>query len=108
MKILCVCSAGNCRSTSLAWILREDFGLNDVLVAGVDRTSPETFAMMANWADRIYAVADKIVRNHVPKKFDLKIVWWDIGLDRWFNPRHPELVRILSEKAQEERNQKRI
>lgn len=109
MKVLTVCSAGNCRSAALATILRHDFHLRDVIAVGVDYVSKDTFEMLAKWADRIYVVTDKAVRSHVPKKFNKKIVWWDIGEDRWWpNPRHPELIQILSEKAQEERNKKLI
>lgn len=96
MKILTVCQRGNCRSVSLGYYLKDWKGYNDVVACGIQTTSPETFAMLAEWADKILVPAERSVWEMIPEKFRKKGVHIDIGADRWGNPMHPELLQLMA------------
>ena len=100
MKVLCICSAGNCRSVTTAGILK---GRGyDALAAGVDANTPETINQLCDWADiillatevMIYQLPDKTeVHNKVKKEFI-------IGPDLWGVPFNPELTEIVKKELE--------
>ena len=94
MRILTVCQRGNSRSVALAYILKDGMGYDDVLACGITTTHPDTFQMLGNWADKIFVPAEKGIYDMIPFEFRGKTVNIDIGLDRWGNPMHPELLAI--------------
>jgi len=69
--------------------------MSDVIAMGTDTTTKRAWNMMGNWADKIHVVAEEKIKNRVPKKFKDKIIWLDIGRDRWSNMRDRELLSIL-------------
>ena len=95
MKILCVCQRGNVRSVAMAFLLKDIMGYNDTLSCGIETASPETFAMLANWADKIFVVAHQEVIRKVPKKWRKKTVAIDIGEDQWGSSMHTGLLKLL-------------
>lgn len=97
IRILTVCQRGNTRSASLAYLLKDELGYDDVIACGIQTTKFDTFEMLANWAEKIFVVAGKDIWDQVPKQFKKKAVNIDIGGDRWGNPRHPELLALLQE-----------
>ena len=98
MKILCVCSEGNVRSATLARLLKHKG--HETLAAGVKRHSPETLKMLIDWADKVYAVDNDILRE-MPldtEKDISKTQVFDIGPDIWGEAMHPDLVKKIEEK----------
>lgn len=96
MKILTVCQRGNCRSVSLGYYLKDWKGYDDVIACGIQTTKPETFAMLANWADKILVPTERAVWEMIPEEFRKKGVHIDIGNDRWGNPMNPELLQLMA------------
>lgn len=95
-KILTVCQRGNSRSVATAYILKDERQYSDVLACGIETVSPNTFTMLADWADKIIVVGEKYVWDKVPKNehTDNKVTWVDVGPDQWGNPFHPELQAL--------------
>jgi hypothetical protein len=113
MKVLCVCTSGNVRSVTLARLLRKRGA--EALCCGVDKgfQSP-TIQMLASWADVIYAQADSVngLRLHFyntytdgidSRKLEDKIsTVFDVGLDDWKIPDHPDLLRRMRDMVMED------
>jgi len=86
----------------MAYILKDKLKLNDVIAIGTDTTTKETWDIMGNWADKIYFVAEERIKKRIPKKFNNKVVHFDIGKDIWCNPNNKELRNILMDRLKEE------
>lgn len=95
MKILTVCQRGNCRSVATAYILKDRMGVFDAIAMGVETASPETQKMLLEWADKIIVVGQKYIYDKVPKGFEDKMHWLDIGPDVWRNPTDENLLGLL-------------
>lgn len=95
MKILCCCYGGNSRSVSLAMLLKLNHGQRDVLALGLGHTSEPTKKMLLDWAEVVVLVGEKSLFDLVPEEYRGKIVWVNIGPDRWYNPMHPDLTTRL-------------
>lgn len=95
MKILTVCNGGNCRSVTLASMLKQDDKSVECLSIGVRTSSKATFRLLANWADKIVIVADGAVRKKFPEEFIDKLIWLDIGKDKWEQAMNPNLVKLI-------------
>lgn len=93
MKILTVCNGGNCRSVTLASMIKQQ-GVEAIPV-GVRTSSKDTINHMAEWADKIVVVADDHVMEKFPNGFRRKIIYMDIGKDKWEQAMHPELVKRI-------------
>ena len=89
MKILTICSAGTVRSVAMAHVLKYDYE-HDAVAAGYDTNSPETFKMLADWADLILPMTPGHAKA-LPKGVEHKTHVLDIGPDIWSNPLHPSL-----------------
>lgn len=95
VKILTVCSWGCVRSVGLSILLKEKYGRKDVIAAGIDNTTPETFAMLAAWADKVIVVGEQGLLEKV-KPYCPDAILFDIGVDVYNgNARHPDLVSNL-------------
>ena len=93
MKILCVCQRGNVRASGLAYILKDRDG-HDALACGWETNFGETLEMLCEWADKII-VLESYFKNKIPIKNQGKVEIFDVGIDRWGTPTHPELLQIL-------------
>lgn len=91
MKILCVCDYGVNRSVHIAHVLKFR-GNHDTLAVGINTSSPETIAMLADWADLVI-LTDDVQRVYLP--VDTTNVWvWSLldGAKRPFNAHQHKLV----------------
>ena len=105
MKILCLCDGGNVRSVTLTRLLRKR-GF-ETLPCGVDSDfSDDTIVMMINWSEKIYVLGDdvlaklhkrNILTNESSGKIDHKT--FNVGLDDWKKPQHPNLLKLLRKKC---------
>lgn len=89
-NIVTVCSAGLCRSVSLADVLKLHFEPCDVVPVGVDRNFG-VLPVLFNWADHIVVMYNKYV-SRIPEEFQHKVVLCDVGPDTYGTPRNPELI----------------
>ena len=99
MKILTVCNGGNCRSVTLASMIKQDDV--EAIPIGVRTSSKETFKYMTKWADYVVVVADIDVRNKLPKGSEHKLIYMDIGKDKWEQAMHPQLVSKIRKALQQ-------
>jgi predicted protein tyrosine phosphatase len=88
-KVLCVCSAGLVRSTTMAWYLKVNKRY-DAIPVGVHKNAPETLDLLGEWAD-IILVAESSMKLHFPNYQD-KIRDLAIGEDIWGVPFQAELM----------------
>lgn len=95
MKILAVCNGGNCRSVTLASMIKQDDHSVEAIPIGVRTSSQETIRLLADWADKIVVVADGPIINKFPKGYENKLIHIDIGKDKWVQAMHPKLVQII-------------
>ena len=93
MKILTVCNGGNCRSVTLASMIKQE-GVEAISI-GVRTSTKETVKLLADWADKIIVVADGHVMKRFPNGYAYKLIYMDIGEDKWEQPMHPELVKLI-------------
>lgn len=100
-RILTVCEAGEDRSVAFATILKHEHGYDNVLNCGIKKVLPDTFAMLAKWADVIYVTADRTVWRRVPPIFRAKATFVNFGFDIWQNPSDPRLLQLARKKADE-------
>jgi hypothetical protein len=96
-RILAVCESGEDRSVAFATLLKKR-GYDNVLNCGITKVQPDTFAMLAKWADVIYVTADRSVWRQIPQLFRAKSVFVDIGYDVWQTPFDPRLKQVLQKK----------
>jgi len=104
VRYLTVCEGGNVRSVTLAKILKE-LG-EEAIAVGWKYTSPETFSLLVEWADRIVFVdleenISKLYENLPAIEYRHKVRHLDVGEDNWGLAHHPDLVRILKERVNE-------
>ena len=91
-RAVTLCQGGNVRSVALGYILK--YGQNvDCVALSWEKNSPETLAMMFDWADEIYVMQDEF-KKYVPEKFSEKLTVVDVGPDRWGCSLNPELLAI--------------
>lgn len=101
MKILTMCRGGHVRSVGLKYRLHYlvEEG-HDVLACGWESNSQETREMLYDWADYII-VMSKEMAQYVSEKWHnkpdgtRKLFCYDVGEDRFMNPFHPELQKML-------------
>jgi hypothetical protein len=92
--ILCLCQRGNVRSATLAAILRDVYGLQDVIATGVDTTSADVLINLAYHSDKIFVIGDTSLIERLPPQIT-NAVHIDIGPDRWQHPMHPDLIKTI-------------
>lgn len=105
MTILVLCQRGNVRSVTVATILKDYAGMQDVIAAGVETSTQRTMNLLTDWAD-IVLVAGDVKLDGLPIYFEIDIKWHklsEIGKDIWGQAMHPELVRRCID-ALKERN----
>ena len=106
MKILVVCQRGNVRSVTVATLLKDYAGLNDVIAIGAQTSSLETLLYMTKWADLIINAGQEDLRDYFQfpiltrddiHRDDIEDKWVYLGIevDRWQKSMHPELMRIV-------------
>jgi hypothetical protein len=94
VKVLCCCAGGNCRSVTLATMLKyHATPAVDALACSVEKNSSETLTMLYTWADKILTV-DTEIYGEVPEEFRGKTELLMIGRDMWGMSMHPELVPV--------------
>ena len=101
MKVLCVCNHGNVRSQALARAIKDvkyPTLENEAIAIGAQFTTPETYKVFSEWADKIVWLSDAIPAPKEPKVIDYSE---RVGRDRWFNPFHPELMELMKPIAKE-------
>jgi predicted protein tyrosine phosphatase len=102
MKILVICSAGTVRSVGMAHVLKQRWG-HDAVPVGHDANSQATVDLLSDWADRIIVMqpsyAKGILKMHLRKIVDPALT--NVGPDRWQNPLHLGLQRIVYKMAME-------
>ena len=100
-RILAVCEKGEDRSVAFATFLKHDKKYDNVLNCGIDTVLPDTFAMLAKWADTIYVVADRTVWMRIPQLFRSKSIFVDVGPDIWRSPSDPRLKQLIRKKVEQ-------
>lgn len=95
MKILTVCHGGSCRSIAAAYLLKYQLGFPDTVSMGVKVNSPETQNMLCRWADKIIVTGEEEILQKIPRQFQEKTDWLDIGPDIWHNPMNQGLLNKL-------------
>lgn len=96
MKFLCVCQGGTVRSAALAWLLKYHHG-HDAIAASAERNSPDTLAMLVDWADRVVLMSKEIERWFPSDLLaSPKVGMMDVGADVYGTPFHPQLQAMLS------------
>lgn len=98
-RILAICEAGEDRSVAFTWELKHHRGYDNVLNCGISNVHPDTFAMLAKWADEIYVVADPTVWREIPHTFRAKAKLINIGFDIWRSPTNPALKAIIKKEC---------
>lgn len=96
MKILVLCDEGNNRSVTIAHQLK--YWGHDVIAAGVKRNTPETIALLTDWADRV-------IITELGQLEGAKVQAWETGPDvfpRPFNRELLSIVKALMEKHRDE------
>lgn len=103
MKVLTLCRGGHVRSVALKYKLHYQCEeRHDVLACGYESNSQETREMLYEWADYIVVMQSHFAQ-FVPKKFhnkangERKLFCYDVGEDRFMNPFHPELQKMLDD-----------
>ncbi len=99
MKILTVCNGGNCRSVTLASMIKQE-GVEAISI-GVRTSTKETVKLLADWADKIIVVADGQVMKRFPNGYAYKLIYMDIGKDKWEQAMHPQLVNKIKQALQQ-------
>lgn len=98
IKTLCVCQYGHNRSQGLAWLLNWKYHHPAIATGWV--THDGAIPILGRWADRILVVEGYMVAE-VNKVLDAtdrsKVRVYEIGGDRWVNPRHPEMLALLGQ-----------
>ncbi len=97
-KFLTVCEGGNVRSVSMAYTLKYDHH-QDAIAFSHGRNGDDAKKMLADWADYIVVMQPQFAERFKPWQAKLRCV--DVGDDRWMNPLHPELYKIVAEVAQD-------
>jgi hypothetical protein len=88
-----MCAGAVSRSVALAYLLKYHHG-HDALAISYEKNSPATIAMLCEWADRVITVMPKYA-EHIPMAYKHKLTIYNVGLDRWVHPMHPELHALL-------------
>lgn len=91
--ILCLCQRGNVRSATLAAMLRDVYGLQNVIATGVDTTTGFALGRLMGMAEKIYVIGDASLLTDLPDQDNITHI--DIGPDRWLHPLHPDLIRTI-------------
>ena len=100
MKILVICQRGNVRSVTVATLLKDYAGLNDVIALGVQTSTPETLQYMVEWADLVINAGQTELVDYLDWPSVKAYVYLGIEIDRWQKSMHPELMRIVVEELQ--------
>ncbi len=99
MKVVTMCQGGHVRSVGLKYKLTYEYG-HEVLACGWESNTPETRAMLFNWADVIVIMQSKF-EQYIPAEFHnkpdgtRKLYCYDVGEDNYHNPFHPSLQANL-------------
>lgn len=97
MRILTICDQGNNRSVMFAHLLK--YWWNECIAAGLKTNSPETLAMLYNWADLII-LTEKEQYKEIHPDLNWKVLLLDVWPDNYPRPFNKELhekVKILLE-----------
>jgi hypothetical protein len=99
MRILCVCEGGNCRSVTLATLLKYAFkGNHDALAMSHAKNTVSTRMMLYKWADQILTVDEEIdeaVRHEIVALVVFPpVTLLPIGPDKWGHSMDSLLVPI--------------
>ena len=92
MKCLCVCSGGNVRSVTLAFVLKHKG--YDAISSIARFNSKKTFDLLGKWADVIYVVQEKYSKA-IPDKWKNKIKLFDLGPDIWHHSLNKQLIKKI-------------
>jgi predicted protein tyrosine phosphatase len=98
-KFLTVCEGGNVRSVSMAYTLKYDHR-QDAIAFSHGTNGDDALKLLADWADYIVIMEPKFAERFM-ESWKSKLRCVDAGPDRWFNPLHPELYKMVAEVAQE-------
>ncbi len=88
-----MCQGGQVRSVGLKFLLRYKYG-HDVIACGYEANTPETLAMLFEWAEQIIILQPGFI-EYVHKEYKWKTICYDVGPDNYGNPFHPGLQAIL-------------
>ena len=106
-----MCSRGNVRSVTLAALLKDFAGADNVLTCGFDTLDTNELSIQELWADAvsIFVVGEKELYDRFVSRYTAqigkppadKIYHIDIGPDVWLAPMHPGLMRAIADKLTE-------
>jgi predicted protein tyrosine phosphatase len=87
MRILTICEQGLNRSVTCKYLLQDS---HEVIAAGLNLT-PDTLAMLVDWADRVILLDARFSTGWPPEK----LVICNVGPDHFEHHYNPELVQLL-------------
>ena len=99
--IICLCQRGNVRSATTAQVLRDFFGIGNVMATGIQTTSRDTLQFLAANADIIIIGDEGLVAQFRAICPDARFIHLNIGIDRWMMPAHPDLVETVTRALQD-------
>lgn len=104
MKFLTVCEGGNVRSVTLAKLLKE--AGHEAIAVGWKYVSPETMALLCEWANRIVFIDtpenyNELLSRLPADEYRIRVRYIDIEEDHWGLAHHPDLVRLLKDRLAE-------
>ena len=94
---LTVCEGGNCRSVSLARVLKVHHG-QEAIAIGWRYATPWVWSTLGDWADYI-VLMETSFQSHVPEHLKPKMRVLDVGIDIYGVPTHPMLYGYCYEAA---------
>lgn len=100
MNYLCVCEGGNVRSVTLAYILKQERGLN-ALACSWRFNDAETLSMLYEWANKII-VMQANMKDKIPEEYQSKTEVCDVGPDRWGRSLDSDLGNVIRDKLNED------
>lgn len=98
MKVVTMCQGAHVRSVGLKYLLTYKYG-HEAVACGWESNTPETRAMLYEWAD-VIVIMESNMEKYIPKEFHekdgrRKLFCYDVGPDRYGNPFHPEMQKML-------------
>jgi hypothetical protein len=93
MRILAVCEDGINRSVAARWFLQHEG--HEVIPVGLRRTSPNTLALLGDWADCILVLVPELLAE-LPVPVEKFVIVWNVGNATLYpHQLNPNLVRRI-------------
>lgn len=95
MPTLVICQRGNVRSVTVATVLKDLIGLQDVIAVGMETTSTQAMDMLVTWADKVIIAGEVDLLGGMLVAHAKVVILHEVGKDIWGQAMHPELVKLV-------------